>query len=425
MILIGAQKIIEKKKEYLYPSSHGNHFYKNPPQIVKGDMQYLYDAEGKEYIDFFAGVSVMNCGHCNKEILEATINQMQTLQHTTIIYLTEGMVNLAEKLEKVLPGNLRRSFFCCTGSEANEGAMLLARLYTGKNEFIALENGLHGRTYLTMSATAIPMWRADPDLSPKVHFAKNVYSETINVEDVARESLKSIEEIIKTRGAENIAALIAEPIQGNGGIITPPNWYFKEMKSLLEKNNILLIIDEVQTGFARTGKMFAIENYNIVPDIMTVAKALGNGMPISAFCTTDEIAKAFTKPSASTLGGNPVSSATAMAVLDYIEKNDLCKKAEILGKLLKDKLEELKSKHNIIKEVRGIGLMLGAEMVRENGEAASEEVDIILEKLKDRGLIVGKNGINRNVLAFQPPLVICEENIQTLINNLDEVLYEL
>ena len=147
-------------------------------------MFFLYSIhdQGKEYLDFFAGVSVMNCGHCNLEILEKTIQQMQTLQHTTIIYLTEEMVQLAEKLASVLPGDLRRLFFCCTGSEANEGAMLLARLYTGKNEFIALENGLHGRTYLTMSATGIPMWRADLDLSPKVHFAKTVWDSNTDLE---------------------------------------------------------------------------------------------------------------------------------------------------------------------------------------------------------------------------------------------------
>ena len=146
-----------------------------------------------------------------------------------------------------------------------------------------------------MSATAIPMWRADQALSPSLHFAKNIINEKLNIDEAAKESLRSIEKVIKTRGAENIAALIAEPIQGNGGIITPPLWYFKELKSILEKNEILLIIDEVQTGFARTGKMFAIENYDVVPDIITVAKALGNGMPISAFCTNDKIAKAFHK----------------------------------------------------------------------------------------------------------------------------------
>lgn len=423
--MIGAENIIEKKKKYLFPSSHGNHFYKNPPQIVKGDMQYLYDDKGNKYIDFFAGVSVMNCGHCNKEILDATIEQLKTLQHTTILYLTEQMVNLAEKLANILPGDLKRSFFCCTGSEANEGAMLLARLYTNKNEFIAFENGLHGRTYLTMSATAIPMWRADPDLSNSVHFAKNAYSEELDIEEAAKQSIKSVEEIIKSRGAENIAALIAEPIQGNGGIITPPLWYFKELKGLLEKNNILLIIDEVQTGFARTGRMFAIENYDVVPDIITVAKALGNGTPISAFCTNDEIAKSFTKPSASTLGGNPVSSATAIAVLDYIQNNNLCENAKELGSILKVKLDELKNKHSIIKDVRGMGLMIGVELVRKDGEPAISDTDIILEKLKDRGIIVGKNGLNRNVLAFQPPLVINKGDIEVLIKNLDEVLSEI
>ena len=329
-------------------------------------MFFLYSIhdQGKEYLDFFAGVSVMNCGHCNLEILEKTIQQMQTLQHTTIIYLTEEMVQLAEKLASVLPGDLRRLFFCCTGSEANEGAMLLARLYTGKNEFIALENGLHGRTYLTMSATGIPMWRADPDLSPKVHFAKTVWDSNTDLEQAAKASIESIKEIIQTRGANHMAALIVEPIQGNGGIITPPAWYFKELKQLLEDNRILLIIDEVQTGFARTGKMFAIEHYDVVPDIMTVAKALGNGMPISAFCTTDEVAKAFTKPSASTLGGNPVSSATALAVLDYIEKYELCETAAHLGEMLKEGLIALQAKYSLIKDVRGIGLMLGAELVK-------------------------------------------------------------
>ena len=390
-------------------------------------MFFLYSIhdQGKEYLDFFAGVSVMNCGHCNLEILEKTIQQMQTLQHTTIIYLTEEMVQLAEKLASVLPGDLRRLFFCCTGSEANEGAMLLARLYTGKNEFIALENGLHGRTYLTMSATGIPMWRADPDLSPKVHFAKTVWDSNTDLEQAAKASIESIKEIIQTRGANHMAALIVEPIQGNGGIITPPAWYFKELKQLLEDNRILLIIDEVQTGFARTGKMFAIEHYDVVPDIMTVAKALGNGMLISAFCTTDEVAKAFTKPSASTLGANPVSSATALAVLDYIEKYELCETAAHLGEMLKEGLIALQAKYSLIKDVRGIGLMLGAELVKEDGQPASEETDVILEKLKDRGIIVGKNGLNGNVLAFQPPLVITEANVQTLLHELDEVLAEL
>lgn len=416
---LGPEKIIEKKKEFLYPCAQ--HFYKNPPQLVKGEMQYLYDSEGKKYLDFYAGVSVMNCGHCNREILDAAISQMKTLQHTTTIYLTQPIVDLAEKLSEVLPGNIKRSFFCCTGSEANEGALLLARLHTGKKGFIALENGLHGRTHLTMSGTAIPMWRADPFLDNCFTFVPNGYSSCKDPDEAAAESLSAIESVIESKGAENFAALIAEPIQGNGGIITPPRWYFKSLKELLEKHNILLIIDEVQTGFARTGKMFAIEHYDIVPDIITVAKALGNGIPISAFCTNDNIAASFAKPSASTLGGNPVSAAAAIAVLNYIKANNLCKRAQELGEKLKGALLELKDKYPIIKAVRGIGLMLGAELSKAGGEPAVEETDFILEALKNRGILIGKNGLSRNVLAFQPPLVITEYDINSLVKELDEV----
>ena len=420
---IGPEKIIQKKKEFLFPCSQ--HFYKIPPQIVRGQMQYLFDNEGKRYLDFFAGVSVINCGHCNPEILEATIDQMKTLQHTSIIYLTQPIVDLAEKLSCVLPGDIKHSFFCCTGSEANEGALLLARLYTGRNEFISLSNSLHGRTYLKMSATAIPMWRSDPLLSDCISFVPNSYNKDKTQEVAARESLEAIESLISSKGAEKIAALIAEPIQGNGGIITPPKWYFKELKNLLEKHGILLIIDEVQTGFARTGKMFAIEHYDVVPDIITVAKALGNGMPISAFCTNDVIAAAFTKPSASTLGGNPVAASTAIAVLDYIENNNLCLSAEKLGMKLKTGLITLKEKYPIIYDVRGIGLMLGAELLRENGEPACEETDFILEILKDEGILLGKNGLDRNVLAFQPPLVITEKDVELVLDKLNFALSKL
>ncbi|MHC1748183.1 MAG: aspartate aminotransferase family protein [Cellulosilyticaceae bacterium] len=421
---IGPDKIIEKKKEYLCPPSF-NHFYHHPPQIVKGEMQYLYDEKGKQYLDFFAGVSVMNCGHCNTQILEATISQMQTLQHTSIIYLTEPMVQLAEKLAHVLPGNLKRLFFCCTGSEANETALLMARLHTGKNEVIALQNGLHGRTYMTMSTTAIPMWRSDPSLMENVHFAPTTWDVAGDGIKAAEHSLLAIEAIIKERGADKIAAVIAEPIQGNGGIITPPADYFIKLKELLLKNNILLIIDEVQTGFARTGKMFAIQHYGVVPDIMTVAKALGNGMPISAACTNDTIAASFNRPSASTLGGNPVCAATAIAVLDYIKENKLEEHAEKLGNQLKQGLYKLKEKYPIIKDVRGIGLMVGVELRDQEGKALSEATDIILEQLKDRGIIVGKNGLDRNVLAFQPPLVITQDDVIRVLQELDMVLQNL
>ncbi len=423
MNYIGPEKIVEKKKEYYMPCSY--HFYKNPPQIVRGDMQYYYDKDNKRYLDFFAGVSVANCGHCNPEITKRTIEQLQTLQHTTTIYLTQPMFDLAEKLATIMPGNIKRSFFCNSGSEASEGAMLLSRLYTNKEEFIYLEGGLHGRTYLTTNVTGISMWRTDPFLDKeKFHMVKRPWDINLNCEEAAKQSVQEIEDLLKKCG-DKIAGFIAEAIQGNGGIIMPPKWYFKKVKKLCEKYNVLMIIDEVQTGFARTGKMFAIEHFDVVPDIIVVAKALGNGIPISAFCTTDDIAFVFTKPSASTLGGNAVSTKTALAVLDYIERHQLKQRAEKLGVLLKNKLEALKEKHPRIKEVRGQGLMLGVELREEDGSPATEKTDIILEKMKDKGILIGKNGFGRNVLAFQPPLVITEENIEDMIGKLDIVLDEI
>lgn len=403
-----AEEVIQMRREYLMPCL--GYFYKNPPVFVRGEMQYLYDMDGKKYLDFFAGVSVMNCGHSNPEILGRVTRQLGALQHVTNIYLTQPIVELAKKLSQVLPGDLHNSFFCMSGSEANEGAMLLARIYTGKRKFIALKNSLHGRTHLTMAATDIPMWRADPFLSEDFYF----------VSYAPEKILSEMEAVLKQDS--DIAAFICEPILGNGGIITPPDWYFSEISALLKRYGVLMICDEVQTGFARTGKMFAIEHYGVVPDIMTMSKALGNGIPVAAFSTTREIAASFTTPSASTLGGNPVACSAALAVLDYIESKDLCARAEALGKILLEKLDGLKGKYSVVKEVRGKGLMLGMELRDENHQPLPAKVDAVLEMLKDEGIILGKNGLYRNVLAFQPPLVIQESDMDFLIEKLDYAL---
>jgi len=404
----GPDKIIEKKREYLFPCAF--HFYKKPPQIISASGTVMIDSLGKKYIDFFAGVSVMNCGHCNREINQAVMEQMETLQHTTSIYLTQPVVELAERLAAVLPGNISRSFFCNSGSEANEGAMLLARLHTGRREFIALTGSLHGRTFLTAGATEIPMWRTDPFLQEvPVHFARNA-GEVVSVLD--------------QRGPK-IAALIVEPIQGNGGIRPLESDFFELVGPKLKETGTLLISDEIQTGFARTGKMFAIEHHSQIPDIITGAKALGNGFPIGFFASTPEVAASLNRPSASTLGGNPVSCRAALAVLDFIEKENLISRAAGLGKILKKELSALSNRHKILGDVRGIGLMVGVN-VKAIGKMDSAEVtDLILEQMKDKGFLIGKNGLDRNVLAFQPPLVISEKEIEDMIKALEHTLCEI
>ena len=424
---IGAKKIIDKKREYSMPCL--GHFYADPPQFVRGEMQYLFDTAGKKYLDCYAGVSVINCGHCNPLITARMIEQIKTLQHVCNIYLTENFVNLAERLAAVTPDGLQKSFFCSTGTEANEGALLLASIYTGSSEFVALQSGLHGRTKLTMSLTGIGMWRTDPNPVGGINFAPNPYCYRCPLgkkfPECDLECANRIETIIQTATSGKIAALIAEPIQGNAGIVVPPKNYFKRVKEILAKYGALLIADEVQTGFARTGKMFAIENFDVAPEIMSVAKALGNGQPISAFIATKKIADTYTRPGASTLGGNPVSSTAGLAVLDYIAEKNLMANAKARGEQLMRGLKNLQAKFPIIGDVRGIGLMVGAEFVHADKSPAAAELDKLLEELKNRGFIVGKNGVGRNVLAFQPPLVITERDIDDVLNAIEIILREI
>lgn len=424
---IGPEEVLRKKKEYLIPCVY--HFYNKPMQLVKGEMQYLYDDTGKKYLDCFAGVSVVNCGHCHPDITKAICEQVTTLQHTTTIYLTQNIVNLAERLAAIAPGSLQKSFFCASGSEANEGAALLASLYTGRQEFISLRQALHGRTKLGMSLTGLSLWRTDTSPVGGISFAPNAYCYRCPLNKKYPECdlacANEIETVIKTATSGQIAAMFAEPIQGNGGIITPPPGYFKRVKEILDAYGILLIVDEVQTGFGRTGKMFAIEHYGIEPDIMTVAKALANGTPVGAFITKNEIAAKYTRPGASTLGGNPVTAAASIATLYVIIKNNLPARAAELGTYLQHGLMALQIKHPIIGDVRGLGLMLGAELVHADKSPAVQELDIVLEKMKDRGFLLGKNGPHRNVLAFQPPLVIAQNDIDDLLDNLDDVLSDI
>ncbi len=409
--------IIDKKKKYMFPNLK-MHFYDDPPVFVRGDMQYLFDGDGKKYTDFFAGVSVMICGHSNKEILTKTIEQLKRLQHTTIIYLDENIVRLAEKLANIMPGDIDKTFFCASGSEANEGAFLLSKIYTKKSKFITLENALHGKTYLTLGATTIKMWDIDPHPTDLFYVAKGFYNPNETLEESAKQSIESVREILKNN--DDIASMIVEPIQGNGGILTPPIWYFKKLKKVLEEYDVLLIADEVQTGYGRTGKMFGMDNFDIVPDILVTAKALSGGIPIATFSTTAKIAKHFNKPSASTFGGTPVSCANSLAVLEYVENNRLVEKSKELGNYLIDKLKQINS--DIIKEVRGIGLMIGVELECKN---SPEVLNVILEDMKNKGFILGKCGVNRNVIALQPPLVITTYDIDNMILELENTICKI
>ena len=402
------------------------HFYKNPPLMVRGEGSYLIDSEGKRYLDLYSGVSVNMLGHCHPEVTAAICEQVKTLQHTTTIYLTEPLVNLAEALAGVLPGNLSRSFFCASGSEANEGAALLATLHTGRNEFLAFQNGLHGRTKLGMSLTGLAFWRTDPHpvggitMVPPPHCKQCPFGKKFG--SCKYECVDAVEKAIQTSTSGKPAAMFVEPIQGNGGIVVPPPEYFQRLRTVLNKYGMLLIADEVQTGLGRTGKMYCTEHWEVVPDIITGGKALGGGTPIGYFATSDLVAQSYTRPGASTFGGNPVTATAALTVLRILQRDNLAARSADLGKFLRERLEHIAKRFVFVADVRGLGLMLGFELNATAGKTAAELTDFVLEEMKDAGYLLGKTGPARNVLTFMPPLIVTENQLQQAVDSLEHIL---
>jgi 4-aminobutyrate aminotransferase-like enzyme len=403
-----AQKLLAAKKDFLVPCVY--HFYQRPPVLVRGEGAYLFDADGRRYLDCYSGVTVMSAGHSNPEIVEAAIGQLRRLQHTTTIYLTEPMLELARTLAELTPGRLRRSFFCASGSEANEGALLLATLATGRSECVYLQGGLHGRTKWAMSVTGLDMWRTDPHPLVTVHAVPG---------PTRPESLPDLERLLRT---EKIAAVIAEPIQGNGGIIVPPESYWPEVRRLCSRHGTLWIADEIQTAWNRTGRWFATEHWGAVPDIVTVAKALGNGFPIAAYVTTDEIAASYTRPGAATFGGNLVSCRAALATLAFHQRHRLGERSTSLGTRLLAQLHELRRRQPRIADVRGRGLMIGVELRAGPNTTAAAHTDAVLEQMKDAGFLLGKTGPDRNVLTLMPPLIVTAEALDGFVDALEQIL---
>jgi 4-aminobutyrate aminotransferase-like enzyme len=407
-VVTRSEELLAAKKDLLVPCVY--HFYQRPPVLVRGEGAYLFDSEGRRYLDCFCGVTVVSAGHSNPEILEAAIDQLRRLQHTTTIYLTEPMLDLARAIAELTPPPLRRSFFCASGSEANEGALMLSALATGRQECVYLREGLHGRTKWAMNVTGLDMWRTDPQPLTTAHAVPGPRHP---------ESLPALERLLRS---EKIAAVIAEPIQGNGGIVVPPDHYWPELRRLCDQYGTLLIADEVQTAWNRTGRWFALQHWQVVPDIMTVAKALGNGFPIAAYITSDALAAHYTRPGAATFGGNLVSCRAALATLEFHRRHDLGRRSETLGKHLAERLRQLQQRHPIVAEVRGLGLMLGMELRNADGTPANERTDAVLEAMKDAGFLIGKTGPGRNVLTFLPPLIVETAALDDMVDALDRTL---
>ncbi|MHB8928830.1 MAG: aspartate aminotransferase family protein [Bacillota bacterium] len=420
--------VVEKHKKYIFQAL-GN-YYQEPLVAVRGEGQYLYDDAGRQYLDFFGGILTVSVGHCHPEVTKRIVEQATRLQHSSTVYVIPPMVELAERLARITPGSLQKSFFTNSGTEANETAVLLAKLYTDRQEVVALRHGYSGRSMLAMSLTGHASWRSGGTHILGVKHAHSPYCYRCafgrTYPDCDLECARDLEELIKTETSGRIAAFLAEPIQGVGGFITAPKEYFQVAVPIIRKYGGVFICDEVQTGFGRTGgKMFGIEHYGVEPDIMTFAKGLANGAPIGATIARPEIADAWQGPTISTFGGNPVSMVAALATLDVIEKEDLPHNAEVVGAHLKQGLLGLQEKHRCIGEVRGMGLMLGMEIVHEHKEPAADLVAQIFEKTKELGLLIGKGGLYGNVLRITPPLNITAADVDEAVRVLDKAFASL
>jgi len=421
---------IQKYRDYVITG-----FMKSVVPIVvdRASGAVITDINGREYLDCFAGISVVSAGHCNPQVIAAAKRQMEKLVHcSSYIYHVQAVADLAEKIAHIAPRGLTKTFFGNSGAEAIEGAMKLARLYTGKHEFIALHASFHGRSWGALSVTGnMGRKKRGGPYAAGIAFAPAPYAYRSqwrdDPEECGRQCARAIDDVIRFATSGDVAAFIAEPVMGEGGIIVPPANYFKEVKKVLDKHGILFIADEVQSGFARTGKMFACEHYGVDPDILVTAKGIADGFPLSAFTTRPEITAAF-KPGdhLSTFGGNPISCAAALANIEFMEKENLCARATETGKYAISKLRGLQKQNSIIGEVRGRGLMIGVELVKnEQLTPATAEAEAIRESLLRRGVLVGVGGVFGNVIRFQPPLIITKPQIDQALTAFAEALQEV
>jgi 4-aminobutyrate aminotransferase len=426
--VMSIHEILEKQAKYVFPSVVT--YYDTPLPFERGEGQYLYAADGKRYLDFFGGILTVSVGHCHPRVTERICQQVRTLQHTSTLYPHANMVALAERLAQIAPGKLQKSFFTNSGTEANETAIMLAKVHTDAQEVIALRHGYSGRSALAMTLTGHASWRIGGTQILGIKHAHNAYcfrcAFGLTYPACDLRCAYDVEELILTTTSGRVAAFLAEPIQGVGGFITPPREYFQIVAEIVRRHGGLFISDEVQTGFGRTGgKWFGIEHWGIEPDIITCAKGVANGTPMGVTMATADVADSFRGATISTFGGNPVSCAAALSTIDVIDEERLAQNAGIVGAYLRTKLEELQAKHRLIGEVRGMGLIQGVELVREHKEPARQEILQIFEATRKRGLLIGKGGLHGNVIRITPPLSISKADVDEAVHILDAAFTEV
>src|SRR5829696_9202961 len=407
-------------------------YYERPIELVRGEGIRVWDSEENEYLDFFGGIVTTISGYAIPEIVDAIKSQAEKMTHSSTLYLIENQVKLAEKLIELAPiSGDKKVFFVGSGTEANEAALLFATTYRRSSEVVALRGSYHGRSFATMGVTGQSIWRPTSYSALDVAYLRNPYHLRCplckNEPECNLLCADDLRELIETETTGHVAACIAEPIQGVGGFIEAPLGYFERIKEILDETGILLISDEVQTAFGRTGSHFwGIEAFDVEPDLITLAKGLGNGLSIGAVMGRAEIIDSLSpKQHVSTFGGNHLSTAGALANLEYVLKNDLQKNAAEVGGYLKERLQKLAAAQPLVGEVRGRGLMLGMELVGPDKEPDPQAAVRFMEACRERGVLVGKGGIKANAVRVSPPMTVTREAAQEAANVFEEALAEV
>lgn len=394
------------------------------------------DFDGTEYLDVFSGIAVTNAGHRDEGVIEAAKSQLDELVHgCTYLHPNRPAAELGERLAEVTPGDLRKSFFCNSGTEAVEGAIKLARKYTGSKEVLALEMGFHGRTLGSLALTGNKAYKADmaPTINDVAHVAPpyDYRCQMCSGGPCSCACAEDVGHVIDTHTADDLAAVVVEPVMGEGGIIVPPSGWLSRVKEITREHDALLIVDEVQSGYGRTGEMWGSDHYDVVPDIMPQAKGIANGLPLGAFTATAEVADAFEAGDhLSTFGGNPVACAAALATIDRLQ-DGLVENARRQGEWLSDRLGDLEERFDAVGETRGLGLMQGVELVDPSGAGPRDVAPAPDAKLakrvgkrlrEDHRIVMGVGGFHKNVLRFQPPLSISRDQLERTVDALEAVL---
>ena len=415
---------VRKHKEFLFPAVAT--YYREPLALVRGEGMYVWDEAGDRYLDCFGGVLTISVGHANPTVAQAVADQAQRLAHTSALYAHQAQSDLAEKLAQITPGRLKKSFFTSTGTEANDTAIMAAKTYTGRHEIVVLRHSYSGRSATALSAAGHHSWRPLPAQVAGIVHAHAPYCYRcpfkLTYPDCGLACAEDIEDVIQTTTTGEIAAFMAETILGVGGFIVPPPGYFERAVEIARQHGGLFICDEVQTAWGRTGeKWFGIEHWDVEPDILTSAKGMGNGAPIGLTIATPEVADSYPGITFATFGGNPVSTAAALAVIKVIEEEDLRRNAAEVGAYLRAGLEGLKEKYPLVGDVRGLGLMQALELVKDRTtkEPHPQAVLEVFEETKRRGVLIGKGGLYGNVIRTGMPLIADRSHVDELIVALD------